>query len=128
MTDNLKPPFDVLVNPEGTEAIIRLAQNELRVSAAELENAIAWLGLLRSKMNPPVAGSLPESLQFLPLSNFVFLQPASSDPPTIGGVALNVRSAYFGWFQFQMSAEHCKHLVAWLSGQPVGAPRGATLN
>ena len=128
MTDILKPPFDVVVNPDGTEAIIRLAQNELRVSAAELENAIAWLGLLRSKMNPPVASSLPENLQFMPLANFVFLPPASGEPPTAGGAALNVRSAYFGWFQLQMSPEHCKHLVAWLSGQPVGAPRGATLN
>jgi len=128
MTDIAKPPFDVLVNPDGTEAIVRLPQGEVRVSALELENAIAWLGLLRAKMKPPVPSVLPENPRLLPLSDFLFLPPASGEPPKTRGATLCVRSEYFGWFQLRLSPEHCEQLVSWFSGQPVGAPRGATLN
>jgi hypothetical protein len=124
----MKPPFDVLINPEGTEAVIRLRENEVRVSAEGLENAIAWLGLLRSKMKPAVPTALPQNPQLLPLSDFLFVPLAADAVPNTNGVALHVRSGYFGWFQLRLSPEHCQHLASWLSGQPVGAPKGATLN
>src|SRR5438094_9547905 len=128
MSNPPKPPFDVLVNPEGTEAVIRLAEKEVRVSAAELENAIAWLGLLRSKMKPPIPSVLPLDPNLLPLSDFLFVPLAAGSSPQTHGAAVHLRSEYFGWFQLRLSPEHCQHLASWLSGQPVGAPQGATIN
>jgi len=128
MTDTTKPPFDVLVNTDGTEAVIRLPKNEVRVSAVELENAIAWLGLLRSKMKPSIPSALPANPNLLPLSDFLFVPLVPDGPPQTNGAALHVRSRYFGWFQLRFAPEHCQHLSSWLSGQPIGAPQGATIN
>src|SRR5437660_10401851 len=105
MSDPMKPPFDALINPEETEAVIRARDNEVRVSAEELENAIAWLGLLRSKMKPPVSTALPQDPELLPLSDFLFVPLAANAPPNTHGVALHARSGYFGWFQLRLSPE-----------------------
>ena len=128
MSNTPKPPFDVGLNAEGTEAVIRLAEKEVHVTADELENAIAWLGLLRSKMKPPVPSALPTNPKLLPLSDFLFVPLTPGNPPNTHGAALNVRSSYFGWFQLRLSPEHCQHLVSWLSGHQIGAPQGATIN
>jgi len=128
MNDAEKPPFAIEPSADGTEIVIRLAQTELRVTAIELERAIAWLGLARASMTPSVAVALTQNQKMLPLSDFLFLPSANGQPPVVSGAALAVRSAYYGWFEVRLSAENCAHLVSWLSGHAVGAPRGATVN
>ena len=126
MSDN-SPPFTYALNEQRTEATIEINGAQIHVTAEQLENAIAYLGLLRSNMIPAVPSSIPidrrMALDFLQVERF-----GNTENPIEGGAVFSARSLYFGWLQIHMSPEWCAGLVSYFQGINPAPPLNATIN
>lgn len=127
MTETQRPPFDSSLNEQRTEATIEIEGAKFVVTAEQLENTIAHLGLLRSKMLPAVPKTTQPN-RILPLDFLEVERFGNTENPTGGGLFVYARSPYFGWFQIHMSPEWCSGLVPYLTGENLSPPPHATIN
>lgn len=127
MTNIPERPFEYALNEQRTEATIEINGTQVSLTAEQLENAIAYLGALRSQMIPAVPASMPPH-RMLPLDFLQAERIGNTDNPTGGGAVFSARSPYFGWLQIHMSPEWCSGLVSYFKGDDLAPPPNATVN
>ena len=121
-------PFDHVLSDDKSVATITLPSNSVMLTAQEIENAIHWLGALRSGMSPPVPMNIADQKTVLTVDFCDFNRLDENLIPATGGATIGFRSHLLGWFSFAASPEFLRGLPDWISGVDNTPPKNTTLN
>lgn len=113
---NPNPLFDGLFNEDKTKVKLFLKTSQQEFDAEEIENAIRWLGAVRSLMKPAVPIDPSPDATFVEADFCNFASNESGQVPALGGGHILLRSSLFGWVRFVASPELLRGFADWVQG------------
>ena len=115
-------PFKPRIANDGASVEIDFGGTMLSLTTEQLQVVLLWLGLLRSKMHPPVPRQ-PERQSTVFATEWQFPAAPSGQPGS-----LCVRTGEFGWVVLTLPADAREVLARALRGQQVTVSKNVPLN